>query len=89
MNIELDGDDDGVLDIWVALVIAYMQTCEILIRLIPMKCDQVVHNTKKFLWEVNFLLWVWSHGQMQVVPNSKQCESLVWHVQKKLTIGPF
>jgi hypothetical protein len=53
-----------VLDIWVAFVIAYMQTCEIPIRLIPMKHDQVVHNTKKFLWAVIFFLWLWNHGQM-------------------------
>jgi hypothetical protein len=63
MDIELKGD--GALDIHVnAPIIAYLQVSEVSIKFTPKEWDQIVHKTKRFKWEGNFLLWVWIDGQV-------------------------
>ncbi len=70
--------DNGALDIHDdALVIAYLQACEIPIGLTPKEYDQIVHKAKRFRWEGNSLLWLWTNGRISVLFRPKQCESLV------------
>lgn len=56
MDIQLEGE--GALDIYEnALIIAYLQVCEVWdIRLTPKEHDQVVHKAKQFKWERNSFL---------------------------------
>jgi hypothetical protein len=61
VDIELDGD--GALNTYDnAHVITYIQVGEVLVGLTSKECAQVIQNAKKFLWEGNSFLWVWSDG---------------------------
>ncbi len=83
MNMELEGN--GALDIYDdALVMAYLQACEIPIGLTPKERDYVVHRAKRFKWEGNSLLHMWANGQVKVVLHLEQCESLMRHVHEEL-----
>jgi hypothetical protein len=55
VDMELEGN--GALDIYGDVhVIAYLQACEIPIRLTPKEREHVVHKAKWFKWEGNSLL---------------------------------
>jgi hypothetical protein len=90
-----DGDPDdavmesrgnGALDIYDdALVIAYLQACEVLIGLTHKERDYVVHRAKQFKLEGNSFLRMKANGQVKVVSCPTQCESLVKHVHEELS----
>jgi hypothetical protein len=65
-------------------IVAYLQAHEIPIGLTSKEHDWVVHWAKRFKWEDNSLLHVWSDGQMWVVLYLKQREAFVQHVHKTL-----
>jgi hypothetical protein len=56
-DLDIELESDGVLDIYEDVpIIAYLQTCEILVGLTPKECDWVVHRAKWFKWGRNSLL---------------------------------
>jgi hypothetical protein len=71
VDMELEGN--CALDIFDdALVIAYLQVGEVLIKLTPKERDCVVHRAKRFKWEGEgyALLQMWVDGQVKVVRNT-------------------
>jgi hypothetical protein len=70
-DVDMESEGNGALYIYDdALVIAYLQTCEVPIGLTPKESDHVVHRAKRFKWERNSLLRMWVNGQVKVVPRS-------------------
>jgi hypothetical protein len=56
-GLDTELESDGLLDIYEdVFIIAYLQTCEILVGLTPKECDQVVHRAKWFKWGIISLL---------------------------------
>jgi hypothetical protein len=69
-NDELEGN--GALNIHLhLLVMAYLQACEVSMGLTPKEQDWVVHKAKQFRWDGNSLLWVWTNGQVRIVPHQE------------------
>jgi hypothetical protein len=84
-DVDMESKGNGALDIYDdAFVIAYLQACEVLIRLTPKERDYVVHRAKWFKLESNSFLWMTANGQVKVVFCTTQHESLVKHAHEEL-----
>ncbi len=46
--------------------------------------NHIMHRAKRFKWEGNFLVRVWTNGWIRVLPCRKECESLVQHAHEEL-----